>query len=420
MKSEPLRVHLLSIRWPAIAALALVAAGAPGIAQELRLTDGRVLVGRYAAKGDTYEVETRDGTVVVPKGSVSVRTERDELLKKLRERAKEADDSAFAHLHLAMQARDYGLDLELWRHLDAALVRLGERAATDTERQPVERRVRDFLAQLEPELLPRKYRRAPTATRVEQLLRLLRTNTGGGQRAAIEELLVREPNADQDLRNEARRNGNPRQRVGALAALARRQLAGNDRFVLRTAILDRDDDVRGAAIAIGRQLVDAEDITYLASGLVHANPKVRVRTAAALGGLGDASAVDLLVRAGPYAGAGLAAAGGGDDGVRGNVAFLQQQAYIRDYDVEVAQAAFIADPKVDVLQSGTVLDVEVGGIYEVRTIVTAYRGALRQLTGSDPGPDPWSWSRWRDDLPTRPIGAPPPTTPGKAARDERR
>ncbi|MCA8942753.1 MAG: hypothetical protein KDB80_09370, partial [Planctomycetes bacterium] len=43
---------------------------------------------------------------------------------------------------------------------------------------------------------------------------------------------------------------------------------------------------------------------------------------------------------------------------RGYVAVINQTSYIRDFDVEVAQAAFIADPKVDVIQDGVVLDVK--------------------------------------------------------------
>jgi type II secretory pathway component GspD/PulD (secretin) len=42
---------------------------------------------------------------------------------------------------------------------------------------------------------------------------------------------------------------------------------------------------------------------------------------------------------------------------RANVAVLNQTSYVKDYDVEVAQASFIADPKVDVIQDGLVLDV---------------------------------------------------------------
>ena len=43
---------------------------------------------------------------------------------------------------------------------------------------------------------------------------------------------------------------------------------------------------------------------------------------------------------------------------RGYVAVINQTSYIRDFDVEVAQAAFIADPKIDVIQDGIVLDVK--------------------------------------------------------------
>jgi type II secretory pathway component GspD/PulD (secretin) len=43
---------------------------------------------------------------------------------------------------------------------------------------------------------------------------------------------------------------------------------------------------------------------------------------------------------------------------RGHVAVINQTAYVRDFDVEVAQASFIADPKVDVIQDGFVLDVQ--------------------------------------------------------------
>jgi hypothetical protein len=43
---------------------------------------------------------------------------------------------------------------------------------------------------------------------------------------------------------------------------------------------------------------------------------------------------------------------------RGYVSIINQTAYVRDFEVEVAQAAFIADPKVDVIQDGIVLDVK--------------------------------------------------------------
>ncbi len=42
---------------------------------------------------------------------------------------------------------------------------------------------------------------------------------------------------------------------------------------------------------------------------------------------------------------------------RANLTLTNQIAYVKDYDVEVAQTAFIADPLVDIVQDGLVLDV---------------------------------------------------------------
>ena len=379
-------------------------------ADELRLADGRVLVGKVVVKGDTLEVTTRDGVVIVQQSQVIGHKDDAALRTELAKRERDSGDTAFAHLNLAMRAREVGLEPEMWRHLDRTIELLdaspqkGQRTeavgnepeptACPAARSPLQRRLEDFLAQLEPELLARKWRTAPTKTRVHQLLDLLRSDTSPGRERAIEELLVREQTADEDLRLEARTNGSDRRRIGALAALQRRPLAGNERFVLRTTILDRSSDVRKAAAVMSIPTVGSDDINYLGAGLMHSDPRVRVRTAEAFGELGHPDAVKLLVLAGPNAGVALAAA---DNGVRAHVAFLTQQAYIRDYDVEVAQAAFIADPKVDVLQSGTVLDVTVHGVQEVR-IVRSYQQALRKLTQQDPGADPRVWGGWLANL----------------------
>jgi hypothetical protein len=366
-------------------------------ADEVRLDDGRVLVGKVVDRGDTIEVTTRDGVVVVHKERVTRRRTDNELRQDLAAKAREVGTSTFASLQLALLARETGLEPEMWRYLDRTVTGLAA-AAPDNDDGAValQRRLDDLLADLEPEVLSRKWRNAPTKNRVHQLLNGLRADTGPGRAAAIEMLLVREPNADQDLRQEARRTGAERQRIAALAALQRRELAGNDRFVLRTAVLDGSSKVRRAAIDIARGHDDAAAVAYLAPGLMHGNSKVRVRTAEAFADLGHRDAVELLVLAGPSAGVNLAAAG---QGVRGHVAFLQQQAYIRDYDVEVAQAAFIADPKVDVLQSGSVLDVTVTGVYEEIVIVRAYQKALKELTRQDPGTDPRRWASWLSELP---------------------
>jgi hypothetical protein len=293
----------------------------------------------------------------------------------------------------------------MWRYLDKLTAQIGRRPAdpqaADNQAEDgdaaLRRRVGEFLAELEPELLPRKWRNASTRCRVRQLLDQVRADTSPGRAAAVEALLAAEPNADQELRTAARQRGPERRRIAAVAALQQRELAGNQHFVLRTAILDGSPEVRRAAIEIARGHDDAAAVAYLAPGLAHPNGKVRIRTGEAFVGLAHPDAVQMLVMAGPNAGAALA--GGPGTGDRAHVAFLQQQAYIRDYDVEVAQAAFIADPQVDVLHSGTVLDVTVAGVYEVITIVKAWQKALKEMTGRDPGSDPRLWSAWYADLP---------------------
>jgi hypothetical protein len=368
---------------------------------QLRLKDGRVLVGKVASKGDNYEVTTYDGRVTVAKLDVVDRHPRASLLEKLRKKAKTSGDSAFVHLNLAKIAREYGLTSEMWRLLDKAIKKLSQQTANNKS-SPVHKRLRDFLAQLEPELMPHKLRQAPLEKRVQYLLRLVPKNVIVSRSAAIEELLVREPGADQYLRVQGRRNSNERQRIAALASLQRRKVAGNDRFVLRTTVFDRSNRVREAAINISKPTIKASNIVYMAGGLANKHAKVRVRTAEALADLGHRAAVNLLVKAGPHAASGLAATGGDGSRTRAHVAFLHQQAYIRDFDVEVAQAAFIADPMVDVVQSGSVLDVTVVGVYEIRTIVKSYRTALKQLTKKDPGKDPRLWGEWLAKLQPEP------------------
>jgi hypothetical protein len=396
-----------------IALLLLLAAAPPVRADEIRLDDGRVLVGKVTERGEQIEIATRAGTVVVLASKVVGRRRDAELRAALAETERAAPDTPFSHLQLASRALGFGLEREMWRHLDVAVALPRDPKCRDAQAANLRSRVDDFLAQLEPELLPRHAREGATKVRVHALLDQVRADNGPGRAAAIEELLVREQNADQDLRTEARRNGDPRRRVCALAALLRRAAQGNDRFVLRSAIVDGSESVRTAAVDLCRNAGHAmpEAVHYLAPGLLHQNALVRMRTADAFAALGEPAAVRALVLAGPNAGKALSAA---DQGVRGHVAFLQQQAYIRDFDVEVAQAAFIADPKIDVLQSGTVLDVSVVGVQEEIRIVHAYRRALQKLTSSDPGADPRAWAGWAAQLPAELAPKPdaPATTGG--------
>jgi hypothetical protein len=71
-------------------------------------------------------------------------------------------------------------------------------------------------------------------------------------------------------------------------------------------------------------------------------------------------------------------------------------AYVQDFDVEVAQFASVADPQVNTLIEGSVLDVRVIGTSEISFAVESrkIRGALRKLTGENPGETNRSWLDW--------------------------
>ena len=374
-------------------ALAATLLAAPPREDEVRLKDGRVLVGVVHKNDKVWEIDTRDGQVRVATGDVEACRSEADLRDALRNLERTAGDTPFAHLQLAMQAFAWDLDADLWRHLDAAVM-----VPRDPAHQGLRSRVDDFLAQLEPELLARKYRAADVRARVHELLRQLPKTAAPGRIAAIQELLVREPNADKELRAEARGNHDTWRRLCAVESLLRRGTRNNDTFAWRTAVLDPNAEVRAASMQLARDYGDpAAAVQYLAPGLMHSNAEVRVRTGLAFANLGDRSALKPLVMAGPFAAKALSDA---NPGVRGNIAFIQQQAYIRDFDVEVAQASFIADPMIGILQSGVVLDVTVMNVVTERIrIVGTWRKALQRLAGSDPGGDPRNWAGWLASLP---------------------
>lgn len=65
---------------------------------------------------------------------------------------------------------------------------------------------------------------------------------------------------------------------------------------------------------------------------------------------------------------------------RGHVAVINQTAYVRDFDVEVAQASFVADPKVDVIQDGIVLDVKPVISFDRRFVLLSLEPTVAELT----------------------------------------
>lgn len=67
------------------------------------------------------------------------------------------------------------------------------------------------------------------------------------------------------------------------------------------------------------------------------------------------------------------------NGARGNLAVLNQVAYVQDFNVEIAQAASIADPIVNVVQDGVILDVRPAVSADRRFITLELRPTIANL-----------------------------------------
>jgi len=152
----------------------------------------------------------------------------------------------------------------------------------------------------------------------------------------------------------------------------------------KRALVDPAAVVRRAAVRSLKVTNDPVFARLFAKNLGNPKQRLRMTAAEALAELGLEQGVEPLVGA-------LKALASGGGGVRAHIAVTTQKAYVKDFDVEIAQAAVIADPIVDIVTEGVVLDVTVVGISVERG---AYTRALRRLTGEGFGADVKAWEGW--------------------------
>jgi hypothetical protein len=180
-------------------------------------------------------------------------------------------------------------------------------------------------------------------------------------------------------------------RIFAVKTLARTRDRTALPFLIRTSMYDAKEDVRNAAFRAIKGFGDADVFYPYARATLSNDPLASIQGAKALGELGDMRGVDVVLRRVSIA---LGASG------RANIMVGQQNSYISDFDVEIAQAAAIGDPIVRTIRDGIILDVKVlggngeGWIVQQRGV---YAQALQDLTGRDFGQDWKAWRRYADE-----------------------
>jgi hypothetical protein len=157
--------------------------------------------------------------------------------------------------------------------------------------------------------------------------------------------------------------------------------------LIRASIMDVSPEVRAAATDAVKAADHPDAIFPYVRAMESPYAPVRMNAVAAVGALGDIRGIETIIRR-------LKGIHGG--GPRVNIFVGRQMSYIRDFDVEIAQAAQIGDPIIGTLQEGVTLDVRVFSVEEDITTVERrllYR-SLKKITGEDLGEDTAAWVSW--------------------------
>lgn len=292
----------------------------------------------------------------------------------LREGSKSGDP---ARVEVARAALSAGLLTEFVTELDAVLAR-----------DPDEKSARELVAAAPLALtLPADAQRT-----LERRLVLFGARAKPTYRELAAVRLAAEPReaVDKEL---ARALLSPSPTVRAFAAFALRRIDPKSQVdvLVRRAVVDPSASARIEAARVLRDVRDESLALRVAAALDLADARLRVAAAESLGEIGHAVVLPVLA-------ARLAAvqSGGHPGGTRGHISITNQVAYVKDFDVEIAQAASIGDPILDVVSAGTVLDVRVGGssIVSAADERRALCRAMRRISGVDLPDDAKKWLAW--------------------------
>ena len=377
---NPLKGPPMSLRTPLYLSLLLALLLAPvwtgpAAADVLTTSDGLVLEGRVERLANGwYRVTTENGAVEFAPASVaSTRLGVNPRAEFLKQKAAADPKDVVAQFKLALEATEagladlareaYGRVLTLEPDQRAArralgFERLDEKWVTADEAC----RNKGLVLYRGKWMLPAEVEAASGATavisklkvpadveRTRKLIRTLATGEAPMQHAARVALAQ----ADDRLLLEAGLAMLFEKEAGVRIAAVRILGALGDESALRPLIFsgarDRDASVRREAVLAAASFGHDDTAIPFTRALASENNRLAANAAEALALLGDERTADYVVKR-------LRSHG---SSTRNMVAFLSQVSYVRDYDVEIAQASNIANPDVATISAGVVLDVKV-------------------------------------------------------------
>ena len=363
----------------AVLALALVVPEASGQKMH-RLKDGRCIEARLKKSSKGLVLRTAFGERVIPKALYDgkAQTTRRAIETRYAQKVKalkKSDPKAVAEL--ARWCRDAGYLSGLREQLNRILRLDPDHAWAREQLRSLAKEYRVHPAE--------KGKRGRDKRNVARfLMEVLAARDFVGAAIAAEKILTLPPEIAFPQALDALKHKDPRVRWAGARSLARhRDKPARINPLYKHALQDKAAAVRRESV---RSLAVTKDPVFtklFKKNLKVGHSGIRVNAAEALAEFGDRSALPALAQA-------LA---DGGSAPRNHVALRTQRAYVKDFDVEIAQAAVIADPVVDTVSEGIILDVRVVG---AQAEVRAMAGALRRLAGGgvDHGLDAAAWKRW--------------------------
>ena len=409
----------------------------PACADVLTTTDGLVLEGRVEKLANGwYAVTTDAGTVkLAPEAVSSTRMGESPRADFLKAHAQVDPKDARAQYRMALEATELGLE-DIARAAYARVIAVesdhpAARRALGYERHgdawvtaDEARRKKGLVLYRGKWMLPAEVEAASGAAAVDVTLdvpadvertkKLIRT-LGGDEAPLVRAARVALAQTDDKLLLESALamlfESDPKVRIAAVRILG----ALGDESALRPLIFvgarDKDSAVRREAVLAADSFGHDDTAIPYTRALMSRNQRLAANAAEALALLGDERAAGYVVKR-------LRSHG---SSTRNVVSFLNQVSYVRDYDVEIAQASNIANPDVATISEGVVLDVKVLDAAYTKTwieplLVKAFNQIVGENLRSKREVDAW-WAENGSRLPTfpkKPGGRAPRRIKGRA------